>query len=189
MGIVIFFIGLSRLYLGVHFPHDVVFGWLIGALVLWIAVKQSRQMATWIRSKTLPAQIGIGFVISVGVILLAILIRSSIAGMPDPASWSSYAAGARSITHAFTLAGTLFGSITGYVLMRNFARFQPAGDLSRRALSYVLGIIVMLVIYFGLDIAFSTITADETILGYGLRYIRYALTNVWLTFGAPWVFL
>lgn len=30
---------------------------------------------------------------------------------------------------------------------------------------------------------------DETILGYLLRYIRYAAVALWATFGAPWLFL
>jgi len=31
----ILMIGLSRLYVGVHFPSDVVLGWIVGALTLW----------------------------------------------------------------------------------------------------------------------------------------------------------
>jgi membrane-associated phospholipid phosphatase len=189
MSIVIFFIGVSRLYLGVHFLHDVLFGWLIGFLVLWIAIRQSHSVARWARSKTLSAQISSGFIASVAIILLGIIIRSIIAGMPDPASWSIYSTGARSLTHSFTLAGTLFGSVTGYALMRQHARFQRADNWSKRAIGYVLGVIVLLLIYFGLDIVFSTITADETLLGYVLRYIRYTLATLWVTFGAPWVFL
>jgi membrane-associated phospholipid phosphatase len=189
MGITIFFIGLSRLYLGVHFLHDVVFGWAIGVLVLWFAIRPSNQITAWARSKTLSTQIGIGFAASVTVILLVILLRSIIAGTPDPVSWSSYATGARSITHAFTLAGTLFGAFAGYALMRQYARFQNAETWGKRALSYLIGIIGLLALYFGLDMAFSTITADETTLGYLLRYVRYTLTNLWLTFGAPWIFL
>lgn len=189
MSIVIFFIGLSRLYLGVHFPHDVLFGWLIGASVLWVAIKQSDQIAAWARSKSLASQIGTGFVLSGVIMLLGILIRSLIAGSPDPVSWSSFATDARSITHSFTLAGALFGSIAGYALMRQYARFQPAKISWKRALSYAFGIIGLLLIYEGLDVAFSAITADETILGYTLRYVRYTLATLWVTFGAPWVFL
>jgi len=189
MGIVIFFIGLSRLYLGVHFLQDVLFGWLIGAAVLWVTVKQSKQIAAWVRSKSLSAQIGIGFVISAAIILLAILIRSMIAGTPDPASWSRFATEARSITQAFTLAGALFGAITGYALMRQNARFRPAENWSKRVVSYIIGIVVLVLIYLGLDIAFSAVATDESTLGYVLRFIRYALATFWVTFGAPWVFI
>ena len=186
---VLFFIGLSRLYLGVHFLHDVLFGWLIGAVVLWIAAMRSEQITNWGRSKTLSAQIAIGFVVSGAVIVLGILIRSIISETLDPAAWSSYSIDARSISHSFTLAGALFGSITGYALMRSQADFRPAADWGKRGSSYVLGVIGLLLIYFGLDMAFSLIAADETIVGYALRYVRYALTTFWVTFGAPWIFL
>ena len=189
MGIVIFFIGLSRLYLGVHFPHDVLFGWLIGATVLWVAIKQSDRIVGWARSLSISAQVGIGFLFSVAIILLGVIIRALIAGTPDPASWSSYATEARSLDHFFTLAAATFGSITGYAWMRQYARFRPPKDLAKRVLSYVIGLVGLLLIYLGLDIAFSLIAADETILGYTLRFIRYTLVTIWVTFGAPWVFL
>ena len=189
IGIVIFFIGLSRLYLGVHFLHDVLFGWLIGAAVLWVAIKQSNQIAAWIKSKSLSAQIGIGFAISIMIILLGTLIRSMIAGTPDPASWSRFATEARSITNFFTLAGALFGAITGYALMRQKARFRPAENWGKRILSYMIGIVVLVLIYLGLDIAFSKIASDESNLGYILRYTRYTVATFWVTFGAPWVFI
>lgn len=187
--IILFFIGLSRLYLGVHFLHDVLFGWLIGAVVLWIAAIRSEQIKTWARSKTLSAQIAIGFVVSGAVIVLGISIRSIISEAVDPAAWSSYSIDARSISHSFTLAGALFGSITGYALMRSQADFRPAENWVKRGISYILGVIGLILIYFGLDIVFSVIAADETIAGYALRYIRYALVTFWVTFGAPWIFL
>ena len=37
--LLILLIGLSRLYLGVHFPHDVLIGWALGFLTLWAFVK------------------------------------------------------------------------------------------------------------------------------------------------------
>ena len=73
--------------------------------------------------------------------------------------------------------------------MRSQANFRPAENWGKRGSSYILGVIGLLLIYFGLDIAFGMIAADETIAGYALRYVRYALATFWVTFGAPWVFL
>ena len=187
--VVLFFIGLSRLFLGAHFPHDVLFGWLIGAIVLWGFIKSADRASAWAKSQTLSMQIVIGFLISIAIILIGVLSRFLISGTVDPASWSSYATEARSISHFFTLSGALFGSITGYVLMRQYARFQTSGKWSTRVLRYIVGIVGVLLIYVGLDMIFGLIAPDETILGYVLRYIRYATATLWMTWAAPFVFL
>ena len=37
-GIIIFLIGVSRIYLGAHFPSDVLAGWILGAIFLCVIV-------------------------------------------------------------------------------------------------------------------------------------------------------
>ena len=189
MVLLLFFIGLSRLFLGAHFPHDVLFGWLMGAILLWGFMGSVDRIAGWITSKSLSMQIAIGFGISIALILIGSLVRLLIPGTADPASWSDYAEEARTLSPFFTLSGALFGSIAGYALMRQSARFQTSGPWGRRILRYLLGIIGVVLIYLGLDVLFGLITPDETALGYELRYIRYAAATLWMTWGAPSVFL
>jgi membrane-associated phospholipid phosphatase len=185
----IVFIGLSRLYLGVHFPHDVVFGWLLGAVLLWAFVKFENPIATWAKQQSMWMLIGIGFALSLVVIVVGQLIQAWLVGIPDPAEWSAFATQARTPAYSFTLAGALFGSISGYMLMKLHAPFRSDGRWLQRAGRYGLGIIGVLLIYFGLDVLFGLIAADATTLGYALRYLRYATVTIWMTFLAPWVFL
>lgn len=189
VSILILLIGISRLYLGVHFPQDVLFGWLIGLVVLWAIAKWESAVREWLDGKSLSFQISIGFLDSLFIVLFGFIIRFILKGMPDPASYSSYTADARTITHFFTLAGAAFGTYLGYALMRRYARFNAKGTWGKRVIRYIVGIVGLLLIYFGLSQVFDLFAVDESTLGYVLRYIRYGLATFWATFLAPWVFL
>jgi hypothetical protein len=73
--------------------------------------------------------------------------------------------------------------------MHRYARFNTRGEAWKRGVRYLVGIVGLLVLYFGLDIAFAALAADESAPGYVLRYVRYGAATLWATFLAPWVFL
>jgi len=185
----ILLVGISRLYLGVHFPQDVLGGWILGILVIWAVTKWEGAIREWLTDKSLSTQIVLGFLIAMGMVLIGFVVRFIVAGTPDPAEWSAYNAEARTVTHFFTIAGVVFGAIAGYALMRPYARFDAKGVWAKRGIRYLFGIIVLLVLFFGLDIAFAALAPDESTLGYILRFLRYAFATFWTTFLAPWLFL
>jgi hypothetical protein len=185
----ILLISLSRLYLGVHFPHDVLFGWVIGLTVLYLFIKNEQKAADWISARAINSQIVISFVISLLFIVIGLLVRALIAGSSDAEAWSHFATEARSLSPYFTLAGAFFGAASGYILMKQRACFKTTGEGLQKAGRYLVGMLGVFVILYGLDPLFGLLAADETALGYLLRYIRYGTTTFWAMFGAPWVFL
>ncbi len=188
-GSVVLLIALSRLYVGVHFPQDVLGGWLIGTFVLYLFVRLEPLVLPWLNRLSAISQVGIGFGISILMILLGLFIGALIASSPDPVEWARFATQARSPEHYFTISGAFFGTVAGFVLMKRYARFQTDGPPIQQLGRYFFGIAVVLVIYLGLDMLFGLLAADETAAGYILRYIRYAAVTLWVVFGAPWAFL
>jgi len=57
------FIGFSRVYLGMHFVHDVIIGWLIGYAILFLFIKFWDPIETWLKTKTFAQQVMIAFII------------------------------------------------------------------------------------------------------------------------------
>jgi membrane-associated phospholipid phosphatase len=187
--VLIFMISLSRLYLAVHFLHDILFGWLLGAALLWVFIRFEGPVVAWTKRNGVWTTVAAGFALSLVVILVGEIIQVWLAGKPDPVAWSSFAAQARERTYSFTLSGALFGSVCGYLLMKLRAPFKSDGNWSKRLGRYALGIVGMLLIYSGLDILFGLLAADDTATGYILRYLRYSIVTIWVTFLAPWIFL
>jgi membrane-associated phospholipid phosphatase len=182
-------VGLSRLYLGVHFPQDVLGGWVLGIVVVWAATRWEGPVRGWLVTKSLSTQVGLSFLAAVGVVLTGYIVRFIVAGSPDPAAWSAYNAEARSMAQFFTIAGAVFGALAGYALMRRYARFNPGGRWILRLIRYVFGLVFLLLLFSGMDALFAALAPDESAAGYILRFTRYGLVTLWVTFLAPWLFL
>lgn len=187
--LLIFLIGLSRLFLGVHFLHDVIIGWLIGLLVLWIFTTYEDRISRWASRQSFGNISAAAFLLSLVIIAIGIATQFFLKGIVDPTSWSSFSTQSRNPTYTYTLAGALFGAMTGMALMRRRANFLCDGVWYLRIFRYLVGIIGLLIFYFGLDMLFAYLAPDVSILGFFLRYVRYAFATFWVTFIAPWLFI
>lgn len=190
--LIVLLIGISRIYLGVHFVQDVVLGWLIGALVLWLVLRFWDPIASRFKNLGAGSKILWFFVASLALVLLSLIpfLWLKLSNWQPPQAWAAYAQNAVSLSGTFTSTGTFFGLLTGLVWFKRQGGFNAKGLLWKRILRFVVGGIGVLVLYLGLKILFGLIAPDtEAVIPYLLRFIRYALIGFWVSAGAPWVFI
>ena len=187
-GLLVLLISFSRLYLGVHFPQDLLAGWIIGLIALAAFISLDRPVSRRLEGRSTGTLIGIGFGASMAIVTAGILIKALAGGNADP-EILEYQSEAGSLEPFINLSGALFGAIAGYVLMKSRANFSPAGTAGVLLTRYLVGMAGIILVWLGLDLVFGLIAADETILGMALRYLRYAAAPLWAFFGAPWLFL
>jgi membrane-associated phospholipid phosphatase len=190
-GILILLIGLSRIYLGVHFPIDFVLGLALGAVELCLLLRFWRPISTRVGRLSLVWQVLAALFISAGMILLPAIPYAclKLTNWQPLVTWSAFAGEAVGMTAAFTVAGTMFGFLAGFAWLKHRGGFSTHGPVWKRLLRFLVGIAGVLLFYilldwlFGIDI-FNTIPFIPELL----RFIRYAVVGAWVAAGAPMLF-
>jgi membrane-associated phospholipid phosphatase len=184
-------ISISRVELGVHFPGDVLVGFLVGIMV-WVLVDAGiRSLGPVLARAGFLAQCLAAAAASIIVLLFQSVILARLSGTVDPATWAENAARINLIqprdpSSIISLAGLILGMGIGLACKNRWAPFAAGGGLEKRILRFLLGLSVMLMLYAGLGLLWNGIHPP---LGPILRYLRYGLAGLWMIFLAPWLFL
>src|SRR5258706_3809003 len=190
----ILMIGLSRLYLGVHFPHDVVLGWLVGGVVLWSFLRYWDPVEAWAKQQSLGTQIRLAFALSVLMLATAWLALQPLQGWTMPTEWvdnitksgETQLPAPASLDSALSAAGALFGLLAGVAWITSRGGFATDGPVWQRVARYVFGLLGILVLWFGLG---GILPRGPEIIASILRYTRYALVGGWISAAAPYLFM
>lgn len=186
--IMVFLMGLSRVYLGVHFFHDALAGYLMGLIIVAGYLMWRRYGLANFRQRILGQRLMLAILIPFAFGLLYAAIRLLIGEPDQAAAWANFFPDAEttSLRNVASALGALLGVGCGFVLEGSRVRFRADGPIWKRILRIVVGFVGVFAVWRGLALVFPT---DPIWLGLPLRILRYFLLGIWASYYGPMVFV
>ncbi|PKL12589.1 MAG: phosphoesterase PA-phosphatase [Spirochaetae bacterium HGW-Spirochaetae-8] len=157
-GFIILMVAISRMYLGVHWPLDVVAGLILGVSITIITYDAFFKLyEDQVRLVKLALAIGIGG--TIGGVLLAFLIP---AGIADPTAF----------TDPMKLLSLAGGGYLGFALDQSRLHYATTGSLKVKVFRYVFGVVVLMALQGS-----KPFLPDHLFFS----FLRYAVTGFWAT--------
>jgi membrane-associated phospholipid phosphatase len=153
---------ISRVYLGLHFPTDLLGGYLLGFSLLLLCQWLEPGVAVWLKSKGLTWQLSISLALPALMILL----------FPSNEK------------NGLIAGATLMGMGGGFVVEQHFVKFQSGGIRWKQVARFLLGAAVSFTLWQGLRFTFVGLQPEPL-----YRFVRYGFVGLWGALGAPWVFV
>lgn len=195
--VLIILIGASRIFLGVHFPADVIAGFAFGLVILIGFLVLEEPVGRRITTLPVSWQILLAFTGSIALALISFAALAALGDWEVPATWVEGAL-ERSGQPIYpldprdgvTAAGFFFGFAAGAAAVgpRQASvciTSRTARKRSLRLICCVSGLLVTGVVWFGLGLL---VQPDPTPGAYILQYIRAAAAAAWVSCGALMVF-
>ena len=154
-------IGFSRVYLGVHFPTDVLAGWGVGIVLLGLYCTLQPKIEKWIVGKVLGVQ---------SLLLLAVLLGLMLLHFN------------RIVVYQL---GLLLGVGAGALVRVRCLSFSVSGVSWKSPVRYLLGIAILLILF---SLLRSGYPQQGTTGYYVMGFVHSVVNGGWISLGAPWLF-
>ncbi len=161
--VIIALVSISRLYLGLHYPIDIIVGIALAAVILVIYNLLYEPTANIIGSLPFVFRLIIPFLL----IPILLMLPGHDKGM---------------------VVGFSIGLLSGYQLQERYLYFDESGSIIEQVIKFILGIAGL----FGLKTGLKMLFASSDIIQISpliADVIRYTAVGLWATYGAPWVFV
>jgi membrane-associated phospholipid phosphatase len=190
-----FLISISRLYLGVHFPSDILVGWILGLLLLAAFISWEARFVRWLKRQSRKKQVLLAFSGSIFMIAFGSLSRSLLEDWTIPEVWIEGAQLAAPLADPLSPlrfselvagAGAFLGLSLGAILVHSQGGFSASGSTKMRLARLPLGLSVALLLFFGLE---ALLPEAGPLASPVLLYLHYALVGFWISGLAPLLFI